>query len=157
MLNFKKSFYSRNSGNITLPNKIVFKTENNINSVQNKKNIFFKGKIWNKNKLSIKEMESRIKDKYEKLKKRKELIILNKEKKFEEIKEKNFLEQIKKEKERKKIYQEKKFIDYISAKLKNNYAIREEIKKQPPIIKKDKGDYNIISSFLNTIYTTSNE
>ena len=157
MLNFKKSFYSRNSGNITLPNKIVFKTENNINSVQNKKNNFFKGNIWNKNKLSIKEMESRIKDKYEKLKKRKELIILNKEKKFEEIKEKNFLEQIKKEKERKKIYQEKKFIDYISAKLKNNYAIREEIKKQPPIIKKDKGDYNIISSFLNTIYTTSNE
>ena len=57
MLNFKKSFYSRNSGNITLPNKIVFKTENNINSVQNKKNIFFKGKIWNKNKLSKKEIE----------------------------------------------------------------------------------------------------
>ena len=85
------------------------------------------------------------------------MIILNKKKKIEEIKEKNFLEQIKKEKERKKIYQEKKFIDYISAKLKNNYAIREEIKKQPPIIKKDKGDYNIISSFLNTIYTTSNE
>ena len=32
---------------------------------------------------------------------------------------------MKKEKERKKIYQEKKFIDYISAKLKQNYSIKD--------------------------------
>ena len=96
VVNFKKSFYSRNSdnsnnlNNLNLSNKIVFKTDNNINSLKNKKNIFFRGNIWNKNKLSNKEMESRIKEKYEKLKKRKELIILNKEKKFEQIKEKNY-------------------------------------------------------------------
>ena len=149
VVNFKKSFYSRNSdnlNNLNLSNKIVFKTDNNINSLKNKKNIFFRGNIWNKNKLSNKEMKSKIKDKYEKLKKRKELIILNKEKKFEQIKEKNYLEQIKKEKERKKMYQEKKFIDYISAKLKNNYTLKEEMKISHPIeIKKDKPDVDIIS------------
>lgn len=149
VVNFKKSFYSRNSdnlNNLNLSNKIVFKTDNNINSLKNKKNIFFRGNIWNKNKLSNKEMESKIKDKYEKLKKRKELIILNKEKKFEQIKEKNYLEQIKKEKERKKMYQEKKFIDYISAKLKNNYTLKEEMKiPHPIVIKKDKPDVDIIS------------
>ena len=157
MVNFKKSFYSRNSGNLNnldLTNKIVFKTDNNINSLKNKKNIFFRGNIWNKNKLSNKEMESKIKDKYEKLKKRKELIILNKEKKFEQIKEKNYLEQIKKEKERKKMFQEKKFIDYISAKLKNNYTLKEENKIPPPIIiKKEKPEVDIISLIFSSINT----
>ena len=161
VVNFKKSFYSRNSdnsnniNNLNLSNKIVFKTDNNINSLKNKKNIFFRGNIWNKNKLSNKEMESRIKEKYEKLKKRKELIILNKEKKFEQIKEKNYLEQIKKEKERKKKYQEKKFIDYISAKLKNNYTLKEENKIPPPIIiKKEKPEFDLISSIFSSINNT---
>ena len=149
VMNFKKSFFSRNISEFPSGNKIVFKTDNNINSLKNKKNVFFQGNIWNKSKLSNKEMEKRINEKYEKLKKRKEWMILNKEKKLEEIKQKNQLEQIKKEKERKKMYQEKKFIDYISAKLKNNYAIKEEIKRPPPILKKDKVDFDIISSIYS--------
>ena len=63
-------------------------------------------------------------EKYEK--KRKELMILDKQKKMEEIKKRNMKEQSKKEKERQKIYEEKKFIDYISNRLKKNYTLKEE-------------------------------
>ena len=147
-LNFKKSFFSRNNANnidnnLSSTNK-VFKTYNNNNI----KNNFFQGNIWNKNKISNKEMEKKIKEKYDKLKQRKELMILDKEKKMEEIKEKNILEQIKKEKERKKIYQEKKFIDYISAKLKHNYTNKEEIKKEIKE-KNEKKEPEAISSIIS--------
>ena len=114
-----------------------------------KKKINFQGNIWNKSKISYKELEDRINKKYEKLKKRKELMIIDKEKKMEEIKERNFREQRKKEKERKKMYQEKKFIDYISNKLKQNYNLKEMLKKE----KKEKTnikEIKIISS-INSI------
>ncbi len=102
VMNFKKSFFSRNISEFPSGNKIVFKTDNNINSLKNKKNVFFQGNIWNKSKLSNKEMEKRIKEKYEKLKKRKEWIILNKEKKKEEIKSKENKKEENKSKENKK-------------------------------------------------------
>ena len=133
LLNIKNSFFSRNDDKnrkTYLFNK-QFKTYNynNINTLGNKKKIFFEGNIWNKNKISNKEMKDKIQEKYERLKKRKEKMILDKERKMEEIKERNIKEQIKKEKERQKIYQEKKFIDYISNKLKTNYSLKEEMLK----------------------------
>ena len=44
-------------------------------------------------------MKIKINEKYEKLKRRKEYMILDKERKIEEIKERNMKEQLKKEKE----------------------------------------------------------
>ena len=41
VMNFKKSFFSRNISEFPSGNKIVFKTDNNINSLKNKKNVFF--------------------------------------------------------------------------------------------------------------------
>ena len=75
-------------------------------------------------------------EKYEK--KRKELMILDKQKKMEEIKKRNMKEQSKKEKERQKIYEEKKFIDYISNRLKKNYTLKEEKLKNMKEIKEKK-------------------
>ena len=138
LFNTNKKFFSRNNDdnhhNIILSDKI-FRTFNNNNTNSNslenkKKKINFQGNIWNKSKISYKELEDRINKKYEKLKKRKELMIIDKEKKMEEIKERNIREQRKKEKERKKMYQEKKFIDYISNKLKQNYNLKEMLKKE---------------------------
>ena len=121
----KYSIFNNQYTNSTMYNKIS-KTYNNINSFDNKKRkIIFQGNIWNKSKLSYKDLESKINEKYEKMRERKESIKLNIKKKMDEIKEKNRTEQMKKEKERKKIYQEKKFIDYISAKLKQNYSIKD--------------------------------
>ena len=157
LFNTNKKFFSRNNDdnhhNIILSDKI-FRTFNNNNTNNNslenkKKKINFQGNIWNKSKISYKELEDRINKKYEKLKKRKELMIIDKEKKMEEIKERNIREQRKKEKERKKMYQEKKFIDYISNKLKQNYNLKEMLKKE----KKEKTnikEIKIISS-INSI------
>ena len=67
-LNFKKGFFSRNNinnidNNLSSTNK-VFKTYNNINiKILEKNNNFFQGKIWNKNKITNKEMEKKIKEK----------------------------------------------------------------------------------------------
>ena len=130
VINFKKNIFSRNNNNI-LFNKESKTYNNNIcNTVENKKKNFFIGNIWNKQKLSNKEMKIKINEKYEKLKRRKEYMILDKERRIEEIKERNINEQFKKEKERQKIYQEKKYIDYISNKLKKNYALKDELLKK---------------------------
>jgi len=87
---------------------------------QNKKN-YFHYDIGKKYKLLSKKLENKINEKFEKMKKRKELVILNNKIKMDSIKEKNIKEQNKKEQERLKIYHEKKYIEYIVAKLKKNY------------------------------------
>ena len=132
----KNKYYSRNKNtdkyssfnnqNSNRDFNKIYKTYNNINSFENKKKrIIFQGNIWNKLKLSYKDLESKINEKYEKMKERKNLIIQNNKMKMDEIKVKNKTEQIKKEKERQKMYKEKKFIDYISTKLKKNYTTKE--------------------------------
>ena len=159
IFDIKKKYISRNNED----KKIFFKefntynNNNNLNRLENKRKIFFEGNIWNKEKLSDKEMNLKIKEKYEKLKQRKELMILDKERKMEEIKERNIKEQIKKEKERQKIYQEKKYIDYISNRLKNNYTIKDElfkkqkeIKEQKEIIELKDNNKDIIPSIINS-------
>ena len=139
IFDIKKKFLSRNFDD----KKIIkeFKTYNNnfinnLNINENKK--FIDANFYNKNKMTNKEMKSKMNEKYEKLKKRKELMILDKQKKMEEIKKRNIKEQSKKEKERQKIYEEKKFIDYISNILKKNYTLKEEKLKNMKEIKEKK-------------------
>ena len=91
------------------------------------------------------------------MKKRKELVILNNRKKLDLIKEKNRIEQGKKEQERLKIYHEKKYIEYIVAKLKKNYIqVNEQIKndndknitKEDKTLEKEENKWIIIRSSL---------
>ena len=128
MENIKKKIFSRN--NFLFNKEIKTYNNNTCDTNENRKKIIFQGNIWNKPKISNREMKLKIDEKYEKLKKRKEYMILDKERKIEEIKERNINEQCKKEKERQKIYQEKKYIDYISNKLKKNYALKDEMLKK---------------------------
>ena len=86
------------------------------------KRSFFHDKIMDKYNIESKKMELKNKEKFENMIKRKEMVILNKRKKLDLIKEKNRNEQSKKEQERLKIYQEKKYIDFIVKKLKKNYV-----------------------------------
>ena len=86
IFDIKKKFLSRNFDD----KKIIkeFKTYNNnfinnLNINENKK--FIDANFYNKNKMTNKEMKSKMNEKYEKLKKRKELMILDKQKKMEEI------------------------------------------------------------------------
>ena len=88
---------------------------------ENKHNSYFHDDVGKKYKLLRKDIEKKINTKFENMKKRKELVILNNRKKLDLIKEKNRMEQSKKEQERLKIYHEKKYIEYIVAKLKKNY------------------------------------
>ena len=146
IFNIKNKFLSRNDNdkNNFLLNKEAKTYDYNNNILLNKKKFFFEGNIWNKNKLTNLEMNEKIREKYDKLKKRKELMILDKERKIEEVKERNLREQLKKEKERQKIYQEKKFIDYISNKLKKNYTIKEELMKKQQEQKEQKEKIDLI-------------
>ena len=128
MENIKKKIFSRN--NYLFNKEIKTYNNNTCDTNENRKKIIFQGNIWNKPKISNREMKLKIDEKYEKLKKRKEYMILDKERKIEEIKERNMKEQLKKEKERQKKYQEKKYIDFISNKLKKNYALKDEMLKK---------------------------
>ena len=128
MENIKKKIFSRN--NYLFNKEIKTYNNNTCDTNENRKKIIFQGNIWNKPKISNREMKLKIDEKYEKLKKRKEYMILDKERKIEEIRERNMKEQLKKEKERQKKYQEKKYIDYISNKLKKNYALKDEMLKK---------------------------
>ena len=128
MENIKKKIFSRN--NFLFNKEIKTYNNNTCDTNENRKKIIFQGNIWNKPKISNREMKLKIDEKYEKLKKRKEYMILDKERKIEEIKERNMKEQLKKEKERQKKYQEKKYIDFISNKLKKNYALKDEMLKK---------------------------
>ena len=128
MENIKKKIFSRN--NYLFNKEIKTYNNNTCDTNENRKKIIFQGNIWNKQKISNREMKLKIDEKYEKLKKRKEYMILDKERKIEEIKERNMKEQLKKEKERQKKYQEKKYIDFISNKLKKNYALKDEMLKK---------------------------
>ena len=79
--------------------------------------------------------ENKIAEKFEKMKKRKEQIILNNIKKMKMMKEKNNKKQIKKEDERFRRYLEKKFIKNMVDKLRKNYInincnIGDEIKDE---------------------------
>ena len=160
IFDIKKKFLSRNFDG--KKNIKEFKTynnnfSNNLNINENKR--FFEPGFYSKDKMTNKEMKSKMNEKYEKLKKRKELMILDKQKKMEEIKKRNIKEQSKKEKERQKIYEEKKFIDYISNRLKKNYTLKEdklknmkEIKEKreqrQQLEKNDLMEKDIISSFM---------
>ena len=86
------------------------------------KRSFFHDKIMEKYNIENKKMELKNKEKFENMIKRKEMVNLNKRKKLDLIKEKNRNEQSKKEQERLKIYQERKYIDFIVKKLKKNYV-----------------------------------
>ena len=82
---------------------------------------YFHNDMGKKYKILSNLIENQIIEKFEKMKKRKELISQNNRIKMDMIKEKNIREQNKKEKERLKIYHEKKYIEYIVDKLKKNY------------------------------------
>jgi hypothetical protein len=121
----EKENYINNDEN---ENNIDEFTSNNINSItlckedfENKRS-FFHDKIMEKYNIENKKMELKNKEKFENMIKRKEMVILNKRKKLDLIKEKNRNEQSKKEQERLKIYQERKYIDFIVKKLKKNYV-----------------------------------
>ena len=104
-----------------------FISDNNTNGITLCKEDFetkrssFHDKIMEKYNTESKKMELKNKEKFENMIKRKEMVILNKRKKLDLIKEKNRNEQRKKEQERIKIYQERKYIDFIVKKLKKNY------------------------------------
>ena len=140
-INYKNKTKSRNihSNNILFKNnnstnkiKSTYHTNNTIVKTVNENNKstfpFIKDKgnyfhydMGEKYKIISKMIENKINKKFENMKKRKELIIENNKMKMDMIKRKNSREQMKKEQERLKIYHEKKYIEYIVAKLKNNY------------------------------------
>jgi hypothetical protein len=120
----EKENYINNDEN---ENNIDEFTSNNINSITlckedfETKKSFFHDNIMEKYNIENKKMELKNKEKFENMIKRKEMVILKKRKKLNLIKEKNKNEQSKKEQERLKIYQEKKYIDFMVKKLKKNY------------------------------------
>ena len=153
-------------------NKSKNKSTNNINSkegiktynpkgdyclplIKKENHIYFHGDNGKKYKLLTKNIAKKINEKFENMKKRKELVILNNRKKMDLIKEKNRLEQSKKEKERLKIYNEKKYIEYIVAKLKKNYIkINRENETEEKIIENSNINENNNNSSLD--YNVSN-
>ena len=89
---------------------------------ENKNNNYnFHEDVGEKYKILSKILENKIINKFENMKKRKEMVRLKNKIKLEQMKDRNIMEQNKKEKERLKIYHEKKYIEYIVAKLKKNY------------------------------------
>jgi hypothetical protein len=140
-INYKNKIKSRNihSNNILFKNNnstnkikstyhtnnTIVKTVNENNKttsplIKNKRN-YFHYDMGTKYKIISKMIENKKNEKFEGMKRRKELIIENNKMKMDMIKEKNSREQMKKERERLKIYHEKKYIEYIVAKLKKNY------------------------------------
>ena len=142
---FKTNNSINKNRSTTHTNNIKYKlnTYNNLGNFnfplikyEDKKIIFHKD-IGKKYKLLTQKIEKAINEKFEKMKKRKELVILDNKKRMDLIKQKNIAEQNKKEQERLKIYHEKKYIEYIVAKLKKNYI---QANKDNEIEEKDKGN-----------------
>ena len=122
---FKNNNTSNKIKSTNHTNNTILKTVNendkyNFPLIKDKRN-YFHYDMGKKYKIISKMLENKINKKFENMKKRKELIIENNKMKMDMIKEKNSREQMKKERERLKIYHEKKYIEYIVAKLKNNY------------------------------------
>ena len=84
-------------------------------------NYHFHEDIGEKYRILSKMIENKIINKFENMKKRKEMVRLKNKIKLEQMKDRNIKEQNKKEQERLKIYHEKKYIEYIVTKLKKNY------------------------------------
>ena len=152
-VNYSNSLFKNN--NTTTNNKSTNKTSTSALKTFNEKGKFnfpsikhrgcyFHKDIENKYKILSEMLDKKNTKKYENMKKRKEAIIQNNKIKMNMIKEKNIREQSKKEQERLKIYHEKKYIEYIVAKLKKNYIqanmeneeendIKEDINKENDI------------------------
>ncbi len=114
---------------------------------------YFHEEIGKKYKLLGSSLADKISEKFENMKKRKEMVILNNRKKMDLMKEKNRIEQTKKEQERLKKYNEKKYIEYIVSKLKKNYIqINRENENEEKSIEKSNNNenQNIISFVDNT-------
>jgi hypothetical protein len=143
-INFKEEMKTYNAkGDYCLP---LIKKESHI---------YFHDDIGKKYKLLTKKISKKINEKFENMKKRKEMVILNNRKKLDLIKEKNRLEQTKKEKERLKIYNEKKYIEYIIAKLKKNYIqINRENETEEKII--ENSNINENNNYSSLEYNLSN-
>lgn len=147
---FKNNFYYTNRNNINnnrnLTNNNCFntfqETDNNFIISLNKedfetKKTFFNNDVRKNYSIMSKIMENKTIEKFENMRKRKEMIILNNKKKIDLMKEKNKSEQSKKELERIKIYEEKKYIESILKKLKKNYK---QINKENEKINKNKNN-----------------
>ena len=122
---FKNNHSTNKDKSTNNTNNTVMKTFNengkyNFPLIKENSN-YFHYDVGKKLNVISKKIENKINEKFEKMKKRKEMIIENNKMKMDMIKEKNSREQIKKEKERLKMYHEKKYIEYIVAKLKKNY------------------------------------
>ena len=164
-LNNKNKNKSRNSnyGNSLFKNHSTTKNNKSTNKTSNsslktfnekgnfnfpsikKERCYFHKDIENKYKILSQILENKNNKKFENMKKRKEEIIQNNKIKMNMIKEKNIREQSKKEQERLKIYHEKKYIEYIVAKLKKNYIQANKENEEENDIKEGNNKENEIS------------
>ena len=120
---FLSDYYSSKNNTMATSNynrafKSYDKREHNIES----KKVLFHNDVGEKFMSLRKVIEKKNFEKFENMKKRKEMIILNNKKKMDLIKDKNRNEHSKKQLERLKIYSERKYIDDIIGKLKKNYT-----------------------------------
>jgi len=120
---FLSDYYSSKNNTTATSNynrafKSYDKREHNIES----KKVLFHNDVGEKFMSLRKVIEKKNFEKFENMKKRKEMIILNNKKKMDLIKDKNRNEHSKKQLERLKIYSERKYIDDIIGKLKKNYT-----------------------------------
>ena len=115
-------FSSKNNTTSTSNYNRAFKSyDKREHNVQSKK-VLFHNDVGEKFMSLRKVLEKKNFEKFENMKKRKEMIILNNKKKFDLIKDKNKNEHSKKQLERLKIYSERKFIEDTIGKLKRNYT-----------------------------------
>jgi hypothetical protein len=120
---FLSDYYSSKNNTTATSNynkayKSYDKREHNAES----KKILFHNDVGEKFLSLRKIIEKKNFEKFENMKRRKEMIILNKKKKLDLIKDKNRNEQSKKQLERLKIYSERKYIEDIIGKLRRNYT-----------------------------------
>ena len=120
---FLSDYYSSKNNTTATSNynkayKSYDKREHNVES----KKILFHNDVGEKFMSLRKVIEKKNFEKFENMKRRKEMIILNKKKKLDLIKDKNRNDQSKKQLERLKIYSERKYIEDIIGKLRRNYT-----------------------------------
>ena len=119
---FLSDYYSSKNNTTATSNHKAYKSYDKREHFIESKKVLFHNDVGEKFNSLRKVLEKKYFEKFENMKKRKEMIILNNKKKFDFIQDKNKNEHSKKQLERLKKYNERKYIEDIIGKLKRNYT-----------------------------------
>ena len=119
---FLSDYYSSKNNTTATSNHKAYKSYDKRDHFVESKKVLFHNDVGEKFNSLRKVLEKKYFEKFENMKKRKEMIILNNKKKFDFIKDKNKNDHSKKQLERLKKYNERKYIEDIIGKLKRNYT-----------------------------------